>query len=414
MRELGKITKPIPEINYLAASRFPTEKAYGFQIVKVCESLSLAGAKLTFIFPELAERQAKKMNTQIRPDLFSLYKVRPVFHLAPKKVLSVIDRWFSNDSRIWPLLKSTVFSLTAAKLLTGETGCRKIIWTRDFLVFLGLYFGGIFRGNLMVFECHDIRVKQFVMMAPLLKRIDKIIAITNGIRQELIRSGVNCDRIIVLPSAVNISEFLLREGKLDCRRQLGLPEDRFVIGYIGKFRTMDQEKGIGDLIRAIQYVKLRAPYPVLLLCVGENPDEMDPYRRMAIESGLTNDEIHFVGFQPHSEVARWIKACDVCTIPSPPFRYFALYASPMELFEYLAVGVPVVATDLPANREIIRDGENGILVQPQNPVALANGILKILLDPQLAACLSAEGQQTVADYSWERRAERALEFILTE
>jgi glycosyltransferase involved in cell wall biosynthesis len=412
MGELGKIIKPIPEINYLSASRFPTEKAYGFQIVKVCETLSLAGAKLTFIFPELAERQAKKMNTQIQPDLFSLYKVRPVFHLAPKKVLGVIDRWFSNDSWIWPVLKSTVFSLTAAKLLPEKTGGRKIIWTRDFLVFLGLYFGGMFRGNLMVFECHDIRAKQFVIMNPLLKRIDKIITTTNGIRQELIRLGISCERIIVLPNAIDTSEFFLREEKTDCRRQLGLPEDRFIIGYIGKFHTMNQEKGIGDLIRAIQYVKLRSPDPILLLCVGENPEEIDSYRRIAMESGLTNEEIRFVGFQPHSEIPRWMKACDVCTIPSPRSQFFEQYVSPLKLFEYLAVGVPVVATDLSAHREVIRNGENGILVQPQNPAALAEGILKILLDKQLAARLSIEGQKTVADNSWERRAETALEFVL--
>ncbi len=414
MTGLGASANSMPIILYLSASRFPTEKAYGFQIVKECESLSLAGAKLTFIFPELAERQAKKMNTQIRPELFSCYTIRPVFQLAPKKVLGIIDRMFSNDSRMWPVLKSTAFSLTAARLLPKETGCRRILWTQDFLVFLGLYLGGRFRDHRMVFECHDIRTKQFVVMAPLLKRIEKIIATTNGIRRELIRLGVSADRIIVLPNAVDLSEFLLREDKLACRRQLGLPEDQFVIGYIGKFRTMDQEKGIGDLIRAIHYVKLRSPAPVLLVCVGENPEEMDPYRRIAMESGLTDDEIRFVGFQPRSEVARWMKACDICAIPSPSTRFFTLYVSPMKLFEYLAVGVPIVVTDLPAHREIIRDGENEILVQPQNPVALAEGILKILLDAKLADRLSAAGRQTVADNSWERRAETALEFVLTD
>jgi glycosyltransferase involved in cell wall biosynthesis len=412
MTVLGKSKIPPPEIYYLSASRFPTEKAYGFQIVKECECLSLAGAALTFVFPELAARQAKMMETQIRPDLFSIYSVRPVFRLAPKKVFGMMDGTFSNNSRIWPVIKSTAFSLTAAKLLPQGKDRRKTIWTQDFLVFLGLYFGGMFRENQTVFECHDVRAKQFVLLAPLLKRIDKVIATTNGIRRELIRLGVSGDRIIVLPNAVDISEFMLRENKTDCRRLLGLPQDRYLIGYIGKFRTMDQEKGIGDLIRAIHYVKLRSSVPILLLCVGENPEEMDPYRRIAGESGLTSDEIQFVGFQPHSEVARWMKACDVCAIPTPPSRFFTQYVSPMKLFEYLAVGVPIVATDLPAHREIIRDGENGILVQPQNPAALAEGILKILLDPQWAARFSTAGQQTVADNSWERRAEAALEFIL--
>jgi glycosyltransferase involved in cell wall biosynthesis len=412
MSELKKSGNPKPNIFYLSGSRFPTEKAYGFQIIKECESLSLAGAKLTFVFPELAEPQAKMMNTPIRPDLFFFYKVRPVFQLAPQKVLRMIDWAFSNNSRIWPVFKSTAFSLAAAKFIPKEPGGQKMLWTQDFLVFLGLYFGGMFQGNQMVFECHDIRARQFVVMVPLLKRIDKIIATTDGIRRELVRLGVSYDRIIVLPNAVDVSEFLVREDKMECRRRLGLPLDHFVIGYIGKFHTMDQEKGIRDLIHAIHFIKLRSPAPLLLLCVGENPEEMGPYRQIALESGLADDEIHFVGFQPHSEVARWMKACDVCAIPSPPSRFFSRYVSPMKLFEYLAVGVPIVATDLPAHREVIRDGENGILVQPQNPVAIAEGIIKIMLDAQLAARLSIAGQQTVADNSWERRAERAMEFVL--
>jgi glycosyltransferase involved in cell wall biosynthesis len=76
----------------------------------------------------------------------------------------------------------------------------------------------------------------------------------------------------------------------------------------------------------------------------------------------------------------------------------------MKLFEYMAAGAPIVASDLPALREVLRHGENAWFVAPGDVEALAEGIATLLCDPPLAARLAAQARQDVEAYTWETRA----------
>jgi glycosyltransferase involved in cell wall biosynthesis len=87
------------------------------------------------------------------------------------------------------------------------------------------------------------------------------------------------------------------------------------------------------------------------------------------------------------------------------------YTSPLKLFEYMAAGVPVVASDLPALREVLRDGENAVLVAPDDPGALAQGIRRVLEDKPLADRLAAQARRDAQAHTWTARAQAILEFI---
>jgi len=78
--------------------------------------------------------------------------------------------------------------------------------------------------------------------------------------------------------------------------------------------------------------------------------------------------------------------------------------SPLKLFEYMAAGVPIVATELPSVREVLRHGENAWLVEPDEKNALAKGITRIIEDAALKAKIAAEAEQSAKQYTWERRA----------
>ena len=82
------------------------------------------------------------------------------------------------------------------------------------------------------------------------------------------------------------------------------------------------------------------------------------------------------------------------------------YASPLKLFEYMAAQRPIVASDLPALREVLSPDENAVLVTPGSAPALAAGIRRVLDDPALATRVASRALATVADFSWDRRAER--------
>jgi glycosyltransferase involved in cell wall biosynthesis len=72
---------------------------------------------------------------------------------------------------------------------------------------------------------------------------------------------------------------------------------------------------------------------------------------------------------------------------------------------------PIVASDLPSLREVLRDGENAILVEPDNPKALAEGIKKVLDDPDLARRISKQAYDEIGKYSWNERAKRIVNFL---
>ena len=92
--------------------------------------------------------------------------------------------------------------------------------------------------------------------------------------------------------------------------------------------------------------------------------------------------------------------------PLPDNLYSRAFTSPLKIFEAMAAGIPVVASDLPAIREVIRDGENGVLVTPGDPAALAAGLDRVLGDPALAESIARQARKDVEAYAWDRRAER--------
>jgi glycosyltransferase involved in cell wall biosynthesis len=110
-------------------------------------------------------------------------------------------------------------------------------------------------------------------------------------------------------------------------------------------------------------------------------------------------------------VSNCLRAFDVCTVPFPWTEHFAYYASPMKLFEYMASGNPIVASDLPAIAEIIQDGRNGLLVPPGDASALAGALRRLRDDPSLACRLATQAAQDVLPYAWQHRASRILEWM---
>jgi glycosyltransferase involved in cell wall biosynthesis len=121
--------------------------------------------------------------------------------------------------------------------------------------------------------------------------------------------------------------------------------------------------------------------------------------------------VEFMGFQPPSAVAASLRTADALVLPNRDTLISARYTSPLKLFEYLAAGRPIVASDLPALREVLRDNENARLVPPDDPRALADALLAITREPALAVRLARGAFDTAPEYSWDRRAAR-LEPVL--
>jgi glycosyltransferase involved in cell wall biosynthesis len=108
-----------------------------------------------------------------------------------------------------------------------------------------------------------------------------------------------------------------------------------------------------------------------------------------------------------------LREADVLILPNPKSAISSEFTSPLKLFEYMASGRPIVASDLPAFREILRHDENALLVEAGNPQALVAGISRIKRDPTLGGRLARQAREDVRAFTWARRAER-LEALFHE
>jgi glycosyltransferase involved in cell wall biosynthesis len=166
-------------------------------------------------------------------------------------------------------------------------------------------------------------------------------------------------------------------------------------------------KGVDTFIAALAHAPgLRARI------IGGHPAEPDLARvQTHARAAGVMDRVEFMGLQPPPAVAALLSSADLLILPNRTSSVSAHYTSPLKLFEYLAAGRPIVASDLPALREVLRHGENGWLTPPDDAVALAAGMRRVLADPTLAVRLAHTAFEDASQYSWARRAERLEEVI---
>jgi glycosyltransferase involved in cell wall biosynthesis len=168
------------------------------------------------------------------------------------------------------------------------------------------------------------------------------------------------------------------------RTELGIPEDAPVIGSVANFKAA---KDHATMLRATAHVRQAVP-EVRLLLVGQGPLEAET-RRLAAELGLEGTVV-FAGFR--TDARRLAAAFDVFTLSS---TYEGL---PIALIEAMALGRPAVVTRVGGTPEVVADGANRLLVPPRDPAALADGLLRLLGDPELRARMGAAARSRALDF----------------
>jgi glycosyltransferase involved in cell wall biosynthesis len=136
---------------------------------------------------------------------------------------------------------------------------------------------------------------------------------------------------------------------------------------------------------------------------------VDPAIAAEMRARSAPAELEMPGWTDRAGVARILGDARVGLVLFQPMQNY-VDAYPTKLFEYMAAGVPVVASDFPVWREIIDGAECGLLVDPRNPAAVARAVLQLLAEPDRAAAMGANGRRAVLDrYRWEPQGQRLLE-----
>lgn len=231
-----------------------------------------------------------------------------------------------------------------------------------------------------------------------LKRADAVTTICEGLRGDIIARGIPAEKVAVVPNAVDIETFSTG-GAPDAglKDELGLAGTR-VLGFIGSFYAYE---GLALLLKALPSILAAAP-DVRLLLVGGGPQE-GHLKHLAAELGLA-DKTVFPGRVPHAEVQRYYDLIDVLVYPRLSMRLTEL-VTPLKPLEAMAQGRLLVASDVGGHRELIRDGETGMLFTAGDPGALAARVLELLERDALWPALRTNGRRFVeTQRNWKASA----------
>jgi PEP-CTERM/exosortase A-associated glycosyltransferase len=227
-----------------------------------------------------------------------------------------------------------------------------------------------------------------------LRRAGHVFTICEGLRTDIVGRGLPESKVTVIPNAVDAGSFA-QGGEPD--RELvdrhGLA-GAAVIGFIGSFYAYE---GLELLIGVLPRIRKVMPN-VRVLLVGGGPEEVR-LKAQARTMGV-DEHIVFAGRVPHDDVPRYYDLIDVLVYPRFSMRLTEL-VTPLKPLEAMAQGRVLIASNVGGHRELIRDGETGVLFEPGDPQSLADTVLKVLSDRGSWERLRAAGRKFVEqERSW--------------
>jgi phosphatidylinositol alpha-mannosyltransferase len=232
---------------------------------------------------------------------------------------------------------------------------------------------------------------------PFIDRLDGKIVVSEAAQSTVARYFPGEYKVI--PNGVEVDRFA--HGGLT-----PIPEfddNRPNILFVGR---LDKRKGLKYLLQAFRFIKAAVPDARLLVVGRYDEAEAEPHIWYVQRHSLR--DVHFIGYVPAEELARYYRtACVVC-VPSTGFESFGIV-----LLEAMASGTPVVASDIPGYRSVLTNGVEGRLVPPGNADELASATISLLNNPQQQAAMGRAGRSTAQRYRWATVAERVLAYYET-
>jgi glycosyltransferase involved in cell wall biosynthesis len=243
-----------------------------------------------------------------------------------------------------------------------------------------------------------------------LKHADLVVVVSRAMRDEIASRGVAPHRTLVNPNAVDPERYSPAIDGTGVRTRYGL-EGKTVIGFISSFQPWHGAEKLAEAF--VRLMRDRPDYRrcVRLLMIGSG--QRREVTERIIESAGLNDAVVFTGLVEQAEGPRHLAACDILAsphVPNPDGTPF--FGSPTKLFEYMAMGKGIVASDLDQIGEILRHGVTAWMVPPADADALAVGLSRLVEDPALCRSLGdAARREAVAHHTWRSHVRKTIDAL---
>lgn len=322
----------------------------------------------------------------------------------------------------WSYIERTLYSFMLVVLLMlwrlRGRGYR-VIYVRDTVCAAWLGLLRRLHGSRIVYELHDLEADHpsrasrwpngfWARFLPWLdevaiSRAYRLVSLTQTFKDWAAAQGFRkAGEIAVIPDAFDPALYYPVD-KADARRQSGLPEGAFVIGYAGLTFAY---RGLETLVEAFAGVVNEEPNALLAL-VGGRSAEVQSLRTLVEKLHIPEDKVVFTGQLPQERAVAYVQAADVLVIPDTVTR---MTASPLKLFEYMAAGKPIVCKEMPALREIVTE-EAAIFFEGGDAVALRRALLTLASDAQRRERMSKAALGLSSGYTYAARAARIAEVV---
>jgi glycosyltransferase involved in cell wall biosynthesis len=387
-------------ILYFADIRFPLERANGIQTMETCHALVMRGHDVRLVV---------RPDTDTPPrDPFDYYGLPSSPRLVVERVPAAGPQFARRVAYLSFAAGRVMGAAHADVVMTRDLGTAAILSkvpraVRAPIVYESHGYAPDVAAALpeMVTAARPpgaVRLKRLAQHeAAVWRGADGYVTITAGLARMLQEKFGSRPHTAVVPDGVRVNPTPDRPE---------MPEAQAVVGYAGHLYPW---KGVDLLLEAIA----RTSHASALI-VGGHEVEGDRGRLEALAMSLgISSRVTFTGHVTPAQVPALLRQATILALPNPASAISTYFTSPLKLFEYMAAGRAIVASDLPAIREVLRHEVNALLVAPGDPASLASGIERLLADRQLAIKLARNALSDVDDYTWSRRAER-LETLFEE
>ncbi|MEK7218914.1 MAG: glycosyltransferase family 4 protein [Patescibacteria group bacterium] len=377
-------------ILYLNHARFPSEKAHSRQMAEVCSAVVRSGHDVTMVVPTVGK--------DVPLDPRAAFGVSPSF---PVERLRHFDPWTT------PLIPGFLKTLVGTWFFNRALRAYLRAHPADLLYLRSplLLPTAVNAGAPVLLELHSLprwRRQNFVRLC---NRCRRVACLTSPMRDLLVSRGVDASRVAVEGDAADPARFRNLPAAADARTRFGIPEGRTVVGYVGRLKTMEEEKGIAVLLQALARLKEQQTWFGFI--VGGPEGDRRIYENRARQLGLTGEDVRFTGHVPPADVPAALAACDILAMPFPDIPHYRLYMSPLKMFEYMAAGRPIVTSDLPAVRDVL-DESSAFFCRPGDAEDLARTLEDVRQHPEEAQRRAVEARGRVQEHTWEKRMGRIL------
>jgi len=250
------------------------------------------------------------------------------------------------------------------------------------------------------FTSENFRVKMYHRLdRSILGKADKIVAVSESIKDTLTQDNLGSEKITVIHNAVDLNDYSIDKPFEDVREKFGLSPNKPLIGVIGRF---SHEKGQFVFLKALK-IALEDSKNFQAVLIGEGPDQqlLNDY----IKNNNLDATVKLIEYQ--SDIVSWYKALDLLVLPS------LSEGLPNVILEAMLFNVPVIATDVGAISSII-DGTNGIIVPPGHPGRLAEQIKDLLSNPKKRKLLALKASQMLYPEFSSIERSKAIQSIYQE